>query len=678
MEPTNYSYTNFLINETSPYLLQHAHNPVNWHAWNNETLQKAITENKPMLVSIGYAACHWCHVMEHESFENEEIATLMNEHFICIKIDREERPDIDAVYMNAVQLLTGRGGWPLNCFALPNGKPFYGGTYFRTDQWKHALKSLAEMYANDYSKILRASEELTQGINNMEVVKASNEKPLINEIFLTSLKNKIFSELDQQSGGLNGAPKFPLPGLHQALLTYNYFSANDKISQYSEVFLNRIAAGGMYDPVGGGFARYAVDAEWVVPHFEKMLYDNAQLISLYAKAYMLLPKAEYKQIAEQTIQFITTELQEPEGIFYSSLDADSEGEEGKYYVWSFSEFEKLAGTDAASLAEYFNLQKNGNWEGSHNVLHVTQTDDEFIAKHKLSTEEFQQKKHALLKILFTERKKRIRPGLDDKSITTWNALTITALANAYWAFDNKFYLENAQKAADFIIENLISSENVLFRNYKTGKVTIPGFADDYATTIEAFLTLYSVSFNLKYLYAAKNLTDALITNFYDPNSGFFWFTSNNDKPLFTRKMELSDNVTPSSNAVIAKVLLQLSEIFYDEKYHAIAQHMLNQIVPNLKKIPAFHFKWFETIIEKVNGYKLLVICGKDADNYLSALKGSYLPNIILIGAFSEPSTAIPAFKNRFVLGETIAYICENKTCMLPAKTVAEMLVQLKK
>jgi len=676
MKNSNHLYTNSLIHETSPYLLQHAHNPVNWYAWNNETLEKAIAEDKPLLISIGYAACHWCHVMEHESFENEEIAQLMNDNFICIKVDREERPDIDAVYMNAVQLLTGRGGWPLNCFALPNGKPFYGGTYFQPSSWIHTLESLMSIYKNDRQKVITASEEITQGVNSMDIIIDNTQEPKWEKSMLSELKNKILGGFDLEIGGLKGAPKFPLPGLHQSIVTYNYFSPASEIENYSNIFLQKIASGGMYDVVGGGFARYAVDAQWIVPHFEKMLYDNAQLISLYSKAYMLDSKDEYKQIVKQTIGFIEKELQAPEGIFYSSLDADSEGEEGKYYVWEYDEFKELAGADADILIEYFNIKKKGNWEGSGNILHTTQTEAEITSKHKISHSDFQHKKQIFLNFLFEKRKNRIKPGLDDKSITTWNALMISALADAYWAFDEPEYLQRAQKAADFMIENHISNGYDLFRNYKNGKLTIPAFADDYASLIEAMLKLYSVSFEPKYLTTAKHLTDKVLENFYDSDSGFIWFTSNTDKPLFTRKMELSDNVTPSSNAVFANSLLQLSEIYYNQRYADIAQRMLLKIQPHLMRIPAFHFKWFETLIEKTNGYKLLVICGNEALEILSGLKGKYLPGIIIAGAKTAPKLAIPAFENRFVKGKTYAYICSEQVCGVPVESADEIVLQL--
>lgn len=676
MKKSTYAYTNLLIHETSPYLLQHAHNPVNWHAWNNETLEKAMAEDKPLLISIGYAACHWCHVMEHESFENEEIAQLMNDNFTCIKVDREERPDIDAVYMNAVQLLTGSGGWPLNCFALPNGKPFYGGTYFQPASWIHVLKSLVNTYKNDHQKVIAASEEITQGVNNMEIIKDVTPNSEWKKSILSELKNKIFSEFDLEIGGLKGAPKFPLPGLHQSIVTYNYFFPTPEIATYSPVFLQKIASGGLYDVVGGGFARYAVDAQWIVPHFEKMLYDNAQLISLYAKAYMLDPKTEYKQIVKQTITFVENELQAPEGIFYSSLDADSEGEEGKYYVWESNEFKELAGTDADMFSEYFNIKEHGNWEGSGNILHTTQSDAEISSKYKISDADFQHKKQAFLNILFEKRKNRIKPSLDDKSITTWNALMITALADAYWAFDAPEYLQKAQKAADFMIENHISENYDLFRNYKNGKLTIPAFADDYASLIEAMLRLYSVSLDPNYLTTAKCLTDKVLENFYDSDSGFIWFTSTIDKPLFTRKMELSDNVTPSSNAVFANSLLQLSEIYYDKTYADMAHRMLLKIQPNLMRIPAFHFKWFETLIEKINGYKLLVICGNEALEILSELKGTYMPGVVIAGAKTAPTVAIPAFENRFVKNKTYAYICSEQVCGIPVKSANEIMLQL--
>ena len=490
-------YTNELIKESSPYLLQHAHNPVNWYPWGEKALEKAVRENKPIIVSIGYAACHWCHVMEHESFEDEEIATYMNDHFICIKVDREERPDIDQVYMNAVQLITGQGGWPLNCITLPDGRPVYGGTYFNKKQWLHLLKQLDAFINQEAEKANEQAITLTKGINSTEYIQLNNNKTQHSISDLEDIFNHWQPNIDFINGGSKGAPKFPLPIGIQFLLDYHCLTKSEEALKAFTTTLDKMANGGIYDHIGGGFARYSTDAIWKVPHFEKMLYDNAQLVSLYANAYQFTKNEHYKTIIIETLEFIEREMTSNEGGFYASLDADSEGVEGKFYVWDKVELDQLLGLDAILIQEYYNVTSAGNWEGA-NILYTTTNDPEFAANHNISTQTLHAKLMHAKKKLLQIRDKRIRPALDDKILTSWNALMLKGYVNAYNVLGDEKYLATALKNADFIINNCMDQDGKLNRNFKNGQSTINGFLDDYAFTIGAFIDLYQSTFDKKW------------------------------------------------------------------------------------------------------------------------------------------------------------------------------------
>jgi len=483
-------HTNHLINESSPYLLQHAHNPVNWFPWGEQAIQKAKVEDKMLLISIGYAACHWCHVMENESFENEEVAEIMNKYFVCIKIDREERPDIDQIYMEAVQMMTGSGGWPLNCFALPDGRPFYGGTYFPTQHWKHILRSLANMYEIERQKIITSASELT---NNIKLTESVEMKQVESKFTLFDLKEIVEpwkNYFDETEGGNNRAPKFPMPNSYEFLLEYSIYSKDEDVKDHVFNTLDRMAAGGIYDQAGGGFSRYSVDKYWLVPHFEKMLYDNAQLISLYSKAYRHNKKEEYKRIVYQTIDFVKRELSSKEGACYSSLDADSEGEEGKFYVWEKHEIDEVLGEDSALYSDYYQVSVEGNWEHGKNILHCKENIKDFSRNYHLTEIEFVTKIDLLNNKILKQREKRIRPGLDDKILCSWNALMLKAYVDAYKEFNEPLFLSQAIKSADFISSKMMEKDFRLNRNYKNGKASINAFLDDYAFTIEAFIACF--------------------------------------------------------------------------------------------------------------------------------------------------------------------------------------------
>ena len=445
---------NSLINETSPYLLQHAQNPVDWYAWNDITLQKAKDENKMLLISVGYAACHWCHVMEHESFEKPEVAKVMNENFICIKVDREERPDVDQVYMNAAYLINGNGGWPLNALAMPDGKPFFAGTYFPKENWIKLLEYFANIFKEDRSKLEEQAENLSKGIRDIEQIPMNKNSIFIDkkdpdEMF-TGFENKI----DFENGGTKGAMKFAMPSIWIFLLQYHYFSGNNKALKAVEITLNNMANGGIYDQVGGGFSRYATDSKWHAPHFEKMLYDNAQLVSLYSKAFQLTKNPLYQAIVYETLEFINRELTSPEGGFYSSLDADSEGEEGKYYVWTKVEIDKILDEDADWYCEYFGITQKGNWERNKNIPDVNYGNKELAKTYNTANKEISNKIIFLNKKLFHEREKRVRPATDDKILTSWNALMAKGFIDAYQAFGDNQFLISAKQNIDFLLKNI--------------------------------------------------------------------------------------------------------------------------------------------------------------------------------------------------------------------------------
>lgn len=673
MDNTTHKFTNNLITETSPYLLQHAHNPVNWHAWNDETLAKAKKENKPLLISIGYSACHWCHVMEHESFEKEDAAKLMNENFICIKIDREERPDIDQIYMNAVQLMTGSGGWPLNCFALPTGEPFYGGTYFQKKQWMYLLEQVANEYKNNPQKVIDYAHELTEGVKQSELLpKIENDNNFSMEIIETSVV-RFLKNIDLEEGGQNRAPKFPMPNNYEFLLNYYHHTKNSEVINAVNLTLTKMAFGGIYDQIGGGFARYSTDSYWKVPHFEKMLYDNAQLVSLYSKAYQITKNELYKHVVYQTLEFIEREMTAKNGAFFSALDADSEGEEGKYYVWSKEEVQQLLPANFDVMADYYNINTKGKWENNYILLRADA--DEIIAKkHHISVETLQKIVKESNAKLLSIREKRIKPGLDDKTLTSWNALMLKGYVDAYAAFGEKEFLDAALKNASFLIENQARKDGGLNHNYKNGISNLDGYLEDYSFTIEAFIALYEATFEEKWLLTAKKLMNYSITHFYDETTGFFYFTSNNATGLIARKMELSDNVIPASNSSIAKGLFLLGEYFYEEDYSKKASQMLKNMEKQMPQYIGGYSNWAMLYLNHTHSFYEIAISGKDALQKQKEISQHFIPNKLLVG--SKRESALPLLKDKFSAQNTLIYVCYNKACQKPVETVAEALEQL--
>jgi len=665
----NKKYTNHLINESSPYLLQHAHNPVNWYSWNAEALDKAKKENKLIIISIGYSACHWCHVMERESFEDEEIARIMNDHFVCIKVDREERPDIDQIYMNAVQLITGSGGWPLNCFALPDGKPVFGGTYFKPRQWKDILQNLAKGYEVDKERFEQYANELKQGIiSNNQIIKTQHKAEFTQEDLLTIIL-KTSKRFDRENGGTISAPKFPLPVNYFFLMRFYYHSGDKEVLQQVLLTLEKMAKGGIYDQLGGGFARYSVDRNWLVPHFEKMLYDNAQLVSLYSEAYRLNPEAEYKKVVYETLAFVERELTAPEGGFYSSLDADSEGVEGKYYVWHKDEVESLLEEDAEIFCEYYDITTEGNWEGK-NILHRKENNDVIASRHNLSLEELEEIILQAKKKLFKLRQKRVKPGLDDKVLTSWNALMLKAYADAYNIFDDEHYLKIAEKNFEFIENNLMNSDFSLYRNYKNKKSTIHAFLDDYVLLVDALISLYHTNFKEYYINTALNITEYIIHHFYDEDSGMFFYTCDRDSHLIAKTKEVNDHVIPSSNAVMAQNLFKLGHYFIKEDYIKKAEQMLRNMKDQIIKYPYFFGNWIDLMVQFIHKPYEVCIMGNKYRKIRKDFFRMYIPNIMLAGGNHGN---LPLLNDRYTAGDTTIYVCQNNVCQRPVKSYADAL-----
>ncbi len=674
-ESTDQPFTNQLIGESSPYLLQHAHNPVDWYPWGDAAFEKAVKENKLVLISIGYSACHWCHVMEHESFEDVATAKFMNEHFICIKVDREERPDIDQVYMNAVQLMSGQGGWPLNCFTLPDGRPVYGGTYFPNERWNNVLYQLNDIYQKEPQQFLEYASRLTEGINQSELVKMNPEVQVFSLDDLKEIVTTWKTTFDTVEGGPGRVPKFPLPNNWEFLLSYYHLTKDETILTQIILTLNKMAYGGIYDQLGGGFARYSTDGEWKVPHFEKMLYDNAQLVTLYSEAYTLTKDPLYKQVVEDTLAWIKRDMTSNEGTFFSALDADSEGVEGKYYIWTKKEIDELLNDKSSLFCEYFRIDKEALWEEDCNIL-LRKESDEIIAKrYHITVEELQNTIASCKEILLNERGKRIAPGLDDKQLTSWNALMIKGYTDAYKVFGDKEYLDAAIKCADCISHNILKKDGSLNRNYKNGKATINGYLEDYSFMIEALIALYQNTFDDQYLMNAKALADYVILHFYDAKSGMFFFTSDLDKPLIARKMEVHDNVIPASNSSLAKGIYLLGIYFDIQEFKTIAKQQLTNIKKGMKSYPSGHSNWAILMTYLIEPFHEIVITGKNADAIRQELNTYFIPNKIVAGGVRKSD--MPMLVGRHSEEETQIFVCVNNACQLPVKTVAEALNLIK-
>jgi uncharacterized protein YyaL (SSP411 family) len=666
MNSENHKYTNELIKQKSPYLLQHAHNPVNWFPWGNEALDKAKRENKLIIISIGYSACHWCHVMEKESFENEEIAKIMNDNFVSIKVDREERPDVDQIYMDSVQLISGSGGWPLNCIALPDSLPVFGGTYFKPNQWTDILTQLSERYKTSPEIFLQSAEQIASHIKSNDLFDIKNHEDFdFENIKLSTEKAK--SYFDTEYGGTSGVRKFPMPTDLNFFLEYYFHTKDIEILEHIELTLKKMAYGGIFDQIGGGFSRYSVDPYWKVPHFEKMLYDNAQLISLYSKAYSLTNNNLYKEVVYKTFSFCERELLSENNGFYASLDADSEGEEGKFYVWNKLQIDEILKEDSDIFCRFFNVDKSGNWESDKNVLFRNLSESEFAIQNKISESQLSELIKKSSSKLFFERQKRVRPNLDNKIITSWNSLMITALTDAYKYFSDEIFLIQAVKTADFIIEKMLIDNSVLRVNNENIKIN--GFLDDYSFTTEAFIHLFESTGNEKYINLSKKLTDYTIEHFFDSKNQMFFYTSDFENSLFVRKPEIADNVTPSSNSVTAKNLLKLSVIFSENNKREIAYNMINNLSQNILNHILYHGNWASAMLKLTNKNYEVVVCGNNSLNFVNEISKNYRPDILFAPSLNNSS--IPIFENRYIKNQTIIYVCNNNTCNLPVKSVNE-------
>lgn len=656
---------NRLAKETSPYLLQHAQNPVDWFPWGKEALDKAKAENKPILVSIGYSACHWCHVMEHECFEKEEVAELMNRYFVNIKVDREERPDVDAVYMDAVQAMGVHGGWPLNVFLMPDGKPFYGGTYFPKVNWLKLLQAVNTGFTNSQAELQKSAEGFTQNMLFKDSVKygLEPESQIFTKEDLKIMASKLASTFDDVWGGFERSPKFPMSSIWAFLLRYVHETKDEKVLNHVKLTLNRMAIGGIYDQLGGGFARYSVDGEWFCPHFEKMMYDNGQLVSLYSEAFSLTGEALYKEVVYETIDWLKREMTSEEGGFYSALDADSEGVEGKYYVWTKDEIEAILGEDAEEFCENYQVIEEGNWEHGVNILW----------KYEPTLNE---KFKVQIAKLNTIRNTRIRPGLDDKILCSWNALMLKGLVDAYRVFDDESFLTLAVQNAHFIKDKFLIGEQ-LMHSYKNGETKIQGFLEDYATLIDAYLNLYQATFDETWLHYSEKLTLYAFQNFWDEEDELFFFTDKNAEELIARKKEIFDNVVPSSNSIMARNLYTLGLILEREDFLSLSKLMLSKMKNLLLKNVDYLTNWACLATQMVSKTPEIAIVGKDFLDFRKQFDQQFFPNKVLSGTATK--SELPLLENRSAKeGETLVFVCYDKTCQLPVKTVEEAWEQIDK
>ncbi|MBI2731309.1 MAG: thioredoxin domain-containing protein [Sphingobacteriales bacterium] len=682
-----HKYANRLINESSPYLKQHAHNPVDWYPWGDEALNRAKEEDKLILVSIGYAACHWCHVMEKESFEQEDVAEIMNRYFINIKIDREERPDIDHIYMDAVQAMTGSGGWPLNVFLTPDKQPFYGGTYFppvkafNRPSWKDVLYGVAQAYKERKQEIISQAENLT------EHLKTSNSFGQIKKAFITEEENfsepqlhltyeNLMKNADVEEGGFGKAPKFPQTFSISLLLKYYHFFKKDDALKQACLSLNKMIFGGIYDQLGGGLARYSTDSEWLVPHFEKMLYDNALLVDVLSDAFQLTKDPEYHRVIDEIIEFIQRELMNEEKLFLSALDADSEGEEGLFYVWSKHELEKILGEDALLFCTFYDVTEGGNWE-EKNILRIKTPLKEFALLNNLEINQLtEQLKFCKQKILL-QRNKRTRPATDDKVLLGWNALMNIALSKAFSATGNTKYRQLACENMKIILKKFRQNDGSFLHTYKNDFAKYPAFLDDYAYVIQALIKLQEITSDGNWLHIAKQLTEFVKDNFEDSDTGFFYFTNQSQKDLIIRKKEIYDGATPSGNAIMALNLHQLSIIFNQPKWKEQAVNNLLTLLPAIIRHPGSFGVWGSLLIDLVIGVNEIAIVGNNFPVLRDAFLSHYCPNKILQSALIG-SKDFPLLSKKETGTETLLYLCRNYACHQPVSTVNSLIELLVK
>ena len=680
----NPKHTNRLIDQTSPYLLQHAHNPVDWYAWGEEALAQAKQQDKPILLSIGYAACHWCHVMEHESFENEQIAAIMNEHFINIKVDREERPDLDEIYMNAVQLLTGQGGWPMTMFLTPDLKPFYGGTYFPPDNrygrpgFPRVLLGVAEAYRERPDAVGQQADQIITNLSQLSAMEGHGHQ--LTADMLDQAYQDYRSRFDYHNGGFGGAPKFP-PSMGLSLLLRQWHrTGNSNALETVEVTLEKMACGGMYDQLGGGFHRYSVDERWLVPHFEKMLYDNALLSVTYIEAYQATGKALYRRIAVETLDYVLSEMYDAEkGGFYSTQDADSEGVEGKFFVWDLDEVEKLLGEEKAKIfCEYYDITEHGNFEHK-NILHVQTPTDLFARKLGMGLAELEEILAEGRRQLFEVREQRIKPGLDDKILTSWNGLMIRSMAMGYQILGDERYREAAEKSARFILSELSQANGLLLRTHRAGKSHLNAYLEDYSYFVTGLIDLYEATFALEWLKEAERLNQIMIEQFWDEANGSFFFTSKNHETLIVRSKPGYDGATPSGVSMAIHNLLRLDKLLNRPDFREKVETTLDVYYHQIEHSPSGSAQMLCELDFLLSTPKEIAIAGEreseDTQAALAAIHRRFIPNKVLALASDreDVSDLIPLLEGKTqVDGKATIYVCENYTCKAPTTDVEEL------
>ncbi|MEC3658872.1 thioredoxin domain-containing protein [Bacillus velezensis] len=678
----NNSTPNRLIAEKSPYLLQHAHNPVNWHPWGEEAFEKAKRENKPVLVSIGYSTCHWCHVMAHESFEDEEIAGMLNDKFIAIKVDREERPDVDSVYMRICQLMTGQGGWPLNVFVTPDQKPFYAGTYFpKTSKFNRpgfidVLEHLSETFANDRQHV----EDIAENAAAHLEVKIHPAEGMLGEQAVHDTYRQLAGGFDTVYGGFGQAPKFPMPHMLMFLLRYYSYTGKEQALAGVTKTLDGMANGGIFDHIGFGFARYSTDNEWLVPHFEKMLYDNALLLTAYTEAYQVTGNERYKQIAMQIVTFIQREMMHEDGSFFSALDADTEGREGKYYIWSKKEIMNLLGDELGPLyCRVYNITDQGNFEGE-NIPHLIFTRREAILEETgLTGHELGERLEEARTKLLEARENRSYPHTDDKVLTSWNALMIAGLAKAAKVFHEPDFLSMAETAIRFLERHLMPDGRVMVR-YREGEVKNKGFIDDYAFLIWAYLELYEAGFHPSYLQKAKTLCTSMLELFWDERHGGFFFTGNDAETLLVREKEVYDGAVPSGNSAAAVQLLRLGRLTGDVSLIEKAEAMFSVFKREIEAYPSSNAFFMQSVLAHTMPQKEIVVFGRkddpDRKRFIEALQEHFTPAYTILAAEHPDELAgISDFAAGYQMidGKTTVYICENFACRRPTTDIDEAM-----
>jgi uncharacterized protein len=683
---TDHKHTNHLINETSPYLLQHAHNPVDWYPWGEAALSRARDEKKPILLSIGYSACHWCHVMEHESFENEAIAQLMNENFVNIKVDREERPDLDQIYMSAVQMMTGHGGWPMTMFLTPEGVPFYGGTYFPPSDrhnmpgFPRILESVAEAFRSQQDQVASTATAMLGELRRVGLAEPSRE--LLTTEVLDSASRRISANYDRTNGGFGGAPKFPPAMNLEFFLHMHHRTGNNEALEMVEHTARKMSEGGMYDQLGGGFHRYSVDAKWLVPHFEKMLYDNALLSRMYLHLYQVTKDPDARRIAEETLDYIVREMTDAGGGFYSSQDADSEGEEGKFFVWSRQEvLDVLGAGDGSLFCDYFDVTERGNFEGQ-NILHITSSIADGAARNNVAVDALQAIVSRGGQKLFAHREQRIKPGRDEKVLTAWNGLMLTSFAEASAVFARADYLNIAEANARFLLTHL-QRDGLLLRTYKDGEAKLNAYLEDYACLIDGLISLYEATGELTWIESAVSLADKMIEQFWDDGEGGFFFTGKSHEQLIVRSKEFMDNATPSGNSIATLSLLRLALLTGNEDYRRRATSVLRLMAHQIRRYPsAFGFALSALDFYLDSPLEVVLVGSSDPrlDDLLRAVWQTYLPNRVIALCrknHDQAEAVVPLFTGRNALAtQPTAFLCQANTCQEPVTTADDLLGQL--